>query len=353
MMSMRRRDCGFTLIELLVVIAIIAILIALLLPAVQQAREAARRTQCRNNLKQFGLAMHNYESAYKCFQRANYSSVTTSTTGWQGFAGHVMLLPYLDQAPIYNQINFTQSFWGGVNATLKAVRIPAFLCTSDGGWNAGTYGNDPGTTSGGGNNYCVSGGPSLLMLGVTGGSVGGTPGTPIAVVDQIGVCNLFRNILISDIRDGTSNTIAASELIIGDGNSSNFTIGDVIRGANIPSGFPNTFATQAQLNSYHTVCVGAIGTHYGITGKNWINGMPGQTFFCTLNPPNSPNYDCMECAGCAWYDARSVITARSRHTGGAHVLLADGAVRFVSNNVDINTWQRLGAIADGNPVGEF
>ncbi len=343
---------GFTLIELLVVIAIIAILIALLLPAVQQAREAARRTQCRNNLKQFGLAMHNYENSQRCFQRANYSSVTTSTTGWQGFAGHVMLLPYMDQAPLYNQIDFTQAFWGGSNATAKATIITALLCPSDFGWKYGTYGNDGGT-GGGGNNYAVSGGPSLLMLGVTGGGVGGTPGTPIAFTDQIGVCNLFRNIKIADITDGTSNTIAASETIMGDGNSSTFTLGDVVRGADIPAGFPNTFANQSQLSAYHSICQGAVATHYGITGKNWINGMPGQTFFCTLNPPNSSNYDCMECAGCSWYDARSVINARSRHTGGVHCLLADGAVRFVGNNIDLNTWQRLGAISDGNPIGEF
>lgn len=159
---------GFTLIELLVVIAIIAILIALLLPAVQQAREAARRSQCKNNLKQFGVAMHNYHDAYKAFQRANYSSVTTSTTGWQGFAGHVMLLPFLDRTPLYKQIDFKQAFWGGANATLKATKLPQFLCPSDSGWQFGTYGNDGGT-DGGGNNYFVSGGPSLLMLGVTGG----------------------------------------------------------------------------------------------------------------------------------------------------------------------------------------
>jgi prepilin-type N-terminal cleavage/methylation domain-containing protein len=351
MRSRPRSVRGFTLIELLVVIAIIAILIALLLPAVQQARESARRTQCRNHLKQFGLAMHNYESTNRCFQRANYSSVTTSTTGWQGFAGHVMLLPYFDQAPLYNRIDFTQSFWGGANATLKATVIPGFLCPSDFGWKHGTYGNDPGTTDGGGNNYSVSGGPSLLMLGVTGGGVGGSPGTPIAFSDQIGVCNLFRNIKIADIVDGTSNTIAASENIIGDGNGSVFTIGDVIRGATFASGFPNTFASVTDLNAFSASC--ATTTHYGITGKNWINGMPGQTFFCTLNPPNSPNVDCMECGGCAWYDARSVITARSRHTGGVHALLADGAVKFVGNNIDTITWQRLGAIGDGNTVGEF
>ncbi len=342
---------GFTLIELLVVIAIIAVLIALLLPAVQQAREAARRSQCRNNLKQIGLAMHNYENSNRCFQRANYSSVTTSTTGWQGFAGHVMLLPYLDQTAIYSSIDFTQSFWGGANATLKATKIRTFLCPSDSGWRYGNYGNDPGTTGGGGNNYFVSGGPSLLMLGVTGGGVGGSPGTPIAFTDQIGVCNLFRNIKIADIQDGTSNVIAASEAIIGDGDSATFTIGDVIRGATFPAGFPNTFATQDQLAQFSASCNPA--THYGITGKNWINGMPGQSFFNTLNPPNSRNVDCMECGGCSWYDARGVINARSRHSGGVHVLLADGSVRFVGDTIDITTWQRLGAIADGNSIGEY
>ena len=329
----QRRSNGFTLIELLVVIAIIAILIALLLPAVQQAREAARRTQCRNNMKQFGLAMHNYESTNRCFQRANYSSITTSTTGWQGFSGHVMLLPYLEQSNIYNQIDFTTSIWGGANATLKSKVIPAFLCPSDFGWNYGNYGNDPGNTGGGGNNYSVSGGPSLLMLGVTGGNVGGTPGTPIAFNDQIGVCNLFRNIKIADITDGTSNTIAASETIIGDGNGITFTLGDVISGATLPASFPNTFATAADLSAFSSSCSPSI--HYGVTGKNWINGMPGQTFFNTLNPPNSPNVDCMECGGCAWYDGRGVITSRSRHTGGVQCLLADGSVRFISNNLDM------------------
>lgn len=346
---------GFTLIELLVVIAIIAILIALLLPAVQQAREAARRAQCKNNLKQFGLAMHNYHDVYKAFQRANYSNVLGSTTGWQGFAGHVMLLPFLDRAPLYKQIDFKQpTFWSGINGTLKATRLDVFVCPSDSGWQFGTYGNDGGT-DGGGVNYFVSGGPSLLMLGVTGGGVGGTPGTPIAANEQIGVCNLFRNVSISDIRDGTSYAIAASEAIVGDGNSSVFTLGDVIRGVSMPAGFPNTFASQAQLNNYSSICLasGSPPTHYGITGKNWINGMPGQSFLNTLNPPNSPNVDCMECGGCAWYDARGVINARSRHTGGVHALMADGATRFISNSIDVTTWQRLGAIADRQPVGEF
>lgn len=342
---------GFTLIELLVVIAIIAVLIALLLPAVQQAREAARRSQCRNNLKQFGLAMHNYENSNRCFQRANYSSVSTSSTGWQGFAGHVMLLPFVDQGPLFSQIDFTQTFWGGNNFNLKPKILPVFLCPSDNGWKYGTYGND-GNSAGGGNNYSVCGGPSLLMLSYNGtGNVGGPPGTPIAVGDQIGVCNLYRNIEIKDIADGTSNTIAAAETIIGDGNSSIFTLGDLILAGTFPAGFPNTFATQAQLNAFSGSCNPA--THYGVTGKNWINGMPNQSFFNTLNPPNTPNYDCTECSGCSWTDGRGVYNSRSRHAGGVHCVMADGSVHFINNNIDILTWQRLGAVADGVSVGEF
>lgn len=339
---------GFTLIELLVVVAIIAVLIALLLPAVQQAREAARRAQCKNNMKQFGLAMFNYESAYGCFQRANFASVTTSSTGWQGFSGHVLLLPYMDQAPIFNQIDFTQSFWGGINGTLKTIHISQFLCPSDFGWTSNTYGND-GNTGGGGNNYAVSGGPSLLMLGVNGGGVGGSPGTPIGVNDQIGVCNLFRNIKIADIIDGTSNTIAASELVISRDAGTSYTLGDLIEGATVT--FPNTFATAAQLKAFSASCNPS--TFYATTGKNWINGMPSQTFINTLNPPNSPNADCAECAGCAWCDARGVYNARSRHVGGVNCLLADGSVRFIVNAIDINTWQNLGAIADRNVITDF
>jgi hypothetical protein len=259
-----------------------------------------------------------------------------------------MLLPFTDQAPLFNQIDFTTYFYGGTNAVSKTKKIPQFLCPSDFGWRGGIYVTD-GNTDGGGNNYCVSGGPSLLMLGVNGGIVGGFPGTPIGVADQIGVCNVLRTTTIADVTDGTSNTVAASEIITGDGNSTVFTRGDVVHGGTV--NFPNTFATKAQLATFSTSCNPA--NNYGITGKNWINGMPGQTLFNTLNPPNSPNLDCMECGGCAWHDARGVINARSRHIGGVHVLLLDGSTRFVSNNIDINTWQHLGAISDGNVVGEF
>lgn len=341
--STRRR--AFTLIELLVVIAIIAVLIALLLPAVQQAREAARRSQCKNNLKQFGLAMHNYLDSHRVFPRANFYTRSDST-GYRSFSAHTMLLPYLDQAPLYNKINFTMRYDQAPNSTLRLNVIPAFLCPSDLAW--------PNSANGSGNNYVVSGGPSLFMISPTpGGGIGGPPGTQIAETDQIGVFNMRKNIETRDITDGTSNTIAASEGVTGDNNAAAFRLmGDMIRPVAFPGGMPNTFATSAQLDAYGASCRGRT-THYSDPHRFWMNGQPEQTVFNTLNTPNSPNPDCHECTACSWYDSRGVWAARSRHTGGVHTLLTDGSTRFVSDNINNLVWQRLGAIADGNPIGEF
>src|SRR5579872_536707 len=124
MFRSRNRRRGFTLIELLVVIAIIAVLVSLLLPAVQQAREAARRSQCKNNLKQFGLAMHNYLSSYSVFPLCGSSTVNSMSV-------HTFLLPSLDQGPLYNQINFNVIWSDPSNAVPLAAVVPMFLCPSD------------------------------------------------------------------------------------------------------------------------------------------------------------------------------------------------------------------------------
>jgi prepilin-type N-terminal cleavage/methylation domain-containing protein len=133
MTSLIRRRRGFTLIELLVVIAIIAVLIALLLPAVQQARESARRTQCKNNLKQFGLGLHNYHDTFRIFPMGTNGSVRDSCTGgcaWRGFSVHAMILPYIDQAPVYNGMNMNAMYNELENSPLSAVKMPAFRCPS-------------------------------------------------------------------------------------------------------------------------------------------------------------------------------------------------------------------------------
>ncbi|QDT28938.1 putative major pilin subunit [Gimesia panareensis] len=323
---------GFTLIELLVVIAIIAILIALLLPAVQQAREAARRSTCKNNLKQFGLAMHNYHDAHGMFPIANVPSVRDSCTGgcaWRSMSAHALLLPYMDQAPIYNKINWSLRYDESPNTTVQNTRIPAFLCPSDLKWPGG----DPG------NNYYVSAGPSTWWRAGIG--------------DQVGVFNFSKPTRISDILDGTSNTIAAAERTVGDNNGGKFSVyTDLVRAQAFPFS-QRSYVPKASLDAYGTQALTGTSNTHSHVGREWMNGVGGQTVFNTLNPPNSPNPDAHPCSGCGWYDSAGVWSARSRHTGGAHVLLADGSVRFASDNIDINLWQHLGSAIGQETIGEW
>ncbi len=347
--TLTRRRRGFTLVELLTVIAIISILISLLLPAIQQTRESARQMQCRNHLKQFGLALSNYHDQHRVFPRICFEgsgSGSASRSGWQGFSVHTMLLPFLDQAPLYQALNLNlYSLTGLPNSELKNRSIPVFLCPSDVGGKA---------VGGAGNNYVVSGGPSLIMISpIPGEGIGGSPGIAIQERDQIGMFNMRRSISWKHLTDGTSQTIAVSEGIIGDGDRDRYRLGDLVKGTSFPAGFPNTFASADQLASFASGCETNSSDHFSSSHKEWINGMPGQTAFNTLNPPNSSAADCHECTSCGWYDSRGVWNSRSRHTGGVNVLMADGSVRFVSQTLDLLTWQRLGAINDGNPIGSF
>ena len=330
MKKLGRRN-AFTLIELLVVIAIIAILIALLLPAVQQAREAARRTECKNKLKQFGLAMHNYHDVYGMFPLANFGSVQDSSTGansWRGFSAHAMLLPYIDQAPLYNQIDMIVRYDQAPNSTLNNEKIPAFWCPSDGVWNGGDAGN----------NYVVSSGPARFWRE--------------SYPNSVGVFNYRKPTRVRDITDGTSNVIAVSESLKGD-NDNNVVDPerDLARNVPFPAGTPRVFMTAAQLETYGTTPPG--NGYHNHTRREWMNGIGGQTVFNTLAPPNWEYSDRHECNGCGWYDSDGVWAARSRHEGGVQCTLADGSVRFVSENIDLDTWQRVGHIADKQAVGEW
>jgi prepilin-type N-terminal cleavage/methylation domain-containing protein len=331
----RRKGRGFTLIELLVVIAIIALLIALLLPAVQQAREAARRTQCKNNLKQFGLALHNYHDVFGQFPNGKYGCALDSggmanSNSWRAFSVHTLILPYIEQAPLYAQMDWNQLINAGTNNTVKNAKIAAFKCPSD----VQYLGTEPG------NNYVCSGGPSTWW--------------GIGIANEIGVFNYQRKIGIRDITDGTSNTIAVSESTVGNNNTGAYDLKrSLVRAQAFPGGFPSNFATQAQLDAYGTQCRTGTGNLHAHVRREWVNGIGGQTIFNTLNAPNSANPDCHPCVGCGWYDSQGVWSARSMHTGGVQVLLVDGSAKFVSDNVDLLTWQRAGAISDGNVLGEW
>ncbi|MDX1970001.1 MAG: DUF1559 domain-containing protein [Planctomycetaceae bacterium] len=336
MVTVRRR--AFTLIELLVVIAIIAVLIALLLPAVQQAREAARRTQCRNNLKQLGLALHNYHDNFQMFPLAIAPSVYDSGTpggsyAWRGFSAQAMMLPYMDKGSLFSSLNLNLKYDDAPNnsSTLR-VRIPGFLCPSD-----QTF---PGSNTEPGNNYVMSAGPSTFW--------------GVGNADKAGLFKYYATVRVGDVTDGTSNTIAASESTMGNNSTATFDVKrSLVRAQAFPGGFANSFTSKAALDQYGTQCRTGTGNIHAHVRSQWMNGIGGQTIFNTLNTPNSINPDCHPCVGCGWYDSAGVWTARSQHTGGVHTLFTDGAVKFISENVDITNWQRAGGISDGGQQGEL
>ena len=324
-MKPRKRPTGFTLIELLVVIAIIAVLIALLLPAVQQAREAARRSQCKNNLKQIGLAMHNYHDSFKLFPPGNFNRLYEYQPGNDSAGGNRknwmhMLLPYIDQGPLYNQ--FAPYMSNGTDAlnwpaNLINTVIPVLMCpTQPGGPKISNMGQ------GFFGNYVMCSG-SLDMAANVGGN---------AKSEKLdGLMFSISSISLRDVTDGSSNTLMTSEVILPPNNS----------GAG-PAG----------------CYVGA----YDYRGAYYNSASPG-ILFTAINPPNTSVKDqlwnaCADspdgratCSGCA--SSSALNHARSYHTGGVHVVMGDGAVRFVSDNINRTLFQYLGSRNDGNTVGDF
>jgi len=333
---------GFTLIELLVVIAIIAILIALLLPAVQQAREAARRTQCKNNLKQLGLALHNYHDTFNTFPPAHTRTQadnpgTGALTGWRGFSAHAMMLPYIEQDNLYKTIDFNVFFNATPQNTIpRRTVITAYLCPSDTPFSTADRGN---------NSYPGCMGPS-------GGQYGFPPVTATSIGLRDGLFSFDVTVRMRDIRDGTSNTIAFGEHLMGDNNNTSYRPGDVVRGITW-TGANLTKPTQAEIDVYGAACLAGTANHHSHGGREWAVGMPAQTLFNTMVPPNWKFPTCQICVGCGWMDSAGAFPARSRHVGGVQVTLADGSSRFVSENIDLVTWQNLGSINGGEVIGEF
>ncbi|MDR3621984.1 MAG: DUF1559 domain-containing protein [Paludisphaera borealis] len=336
------RSRGFTLIELLVVIAIIAVLIALLLPAVQSAREAARRAQCVNNLKQIGLAMHNYHQSIGSFPIGN--SVAYGAVGAQynwGTFGHLpMLLPYMEQTPVYNAINFNWTAWVVVsgqpdyNSTANNAIIAAFLCPSDG--NAGRDYK---------NSYHGSFGTGTNPWATTTNGVF----TPQA-----------KEVKISDLTDGTSNTISHVEALTTTSTQPKARFRGGVSGLGLTS--DTTVLPDARMNlpaiiqAAQTCQQAYVATpgQYPNRGQLWTLGSPGFTLTNIIITPNSNQYTfsyCRwDCSADCGSDFGHLFTPSSFHSGGVNSLMADGSVRFIKDSVAQQTWMALGSGNGGEVI---
>lgn len=342
---------GFTLIELLVVIAIIAVLIALLLPAVQQAREAARRTQCKNNLKQMGLAAHNYESTFSRFPTAGEGLNLGAPYNKGIFPTSFFLaaLPYVDQAPLYNNFNFSFHYSNPANRDASgkpygATKIPAFLCPS----------NAIGANDSFGYGLCDYMPIAYVDLAPTGGTasqpIGGLrdPATASSWGSSKESCfGLYCN-RIADSTDGTSNTVCIFEDA---GRPSLQTVGGKYTQANVIGG-GNGWTTAHMCGGSGTqTCPNRWAD--GDTG-NGVSGPPNATT-APIGIINQNSIPSGGPPGCLWTvnNCGPNDEPFSLHVGGCHALLADGTVRFISQNIDTDTVRKLCDKADGGTVGEF
>jgi len=357
---MPRRRRGFTLIELLVVIAIIAVLIALLLPAVQAAREAARRTQCVNNLKQLGIALHNYHDVV---QKLPWGA---GPWGWNDWSMHVMMLPYMEQTSMYNAINFVNgcadSRCGSMNTTAVYNKVNGFLCPSD---------TDRLTTAQGHNNYMGNAGSAPNAFygwnKVSKGGNGAFAGLfcfvgvacDVAPAPPCGVANGQSpfSIGFADILDGLSNTAAISERIKGIGSNNRAQLDPSRPSAmfvDVP-GVTNDGIQDAQPGPFYLNCAALNAStittsmldNQDSSGSRWDVGYAPDTRYVHVMPPNWP----FQCGGNNDDAGRQAgYGATSRHPGGVNTLFADGSVKFIKSTVSPATYWALGTRGNGEVI---
>jgi prepilin-type processing-associated H-X9-DG protein len=328
---------------------------------VQAAREAARRAQCVNNLKQIGLALHNYHTVHDCFPPGGLN--TTQPNGALvangGWSAHAFMLSYLEGGTLYNSINFTFGPWAAgfgplgsfMSQTINVTRVATFLCPSAPAptWFIG-MGGSLSTSTAPGNNYFASYGSGIEWNGTAAG------GPPNGLFQIIGGAIGLQSIL-----DGSSNTIAFSEWKTGTGNQSVVTpSSDVIFLGSLPSGLTNRQTPAGgelmpALNGFGfpawiAKCVQSLATVRALEsvqlGAAWDYGAPGYTLGSILLPPN-PQYPNCIAAAANDDNGAGLFNMTSFHPGGANVLMGDGAVRFLKNSVSMQTIWALGSRAGG------
>ena len=331
---------GFTLVELLVVIAIIGILVGLLLPAVQAAREAARRMQCSNNLKQIGLALHNYVSAHRVFPFGKGPSYPSAPV-YARWSQHALILPFIEQSALYNTIDFrfppeTPGMGGvvafmpaysnpsGVNAASCRTPVPGFFCPSDSAptdvWQAQ-------------NNYVGNQGGWLCDRGDQPGAA--TDVSPSET--QTGVFYFLSKVRPADVVDGLSNTVFFSEKIRGQGSPNPRTDLFII---------PHQTSLLATYNACSGLNTNTATPLSSKWGYSWVMGENCCTQYNHVAAPNSNS-----CGGTGFPGTMTnmamQVSAASRHAGGVQTMLGDGSVRFVGNSIDLIVWRALGSRASG------
>jgi prepilin-type N-terminal cleavage/methylation domain-containing protein/prepilin-type processing-associated H-X9-DG protein len=328
---------AFTLIELLVVIAIIGILIALLLPAVQAAREAARRTQCTNHMKQVGVALHNHENNKKRFPCGMQGHLPKATREWSAYTAQTRLLPYLEEMAIYDGIDFTNRWLNPINQKAAKTAVPVYTCPSDDslGQVYTSQGLEPDTLfEWSRSNFVVCAGSSQLapqnfeLLMSRPPELRNAPWLePVPSLRKFrsdGAFVLEVGRQLAEFKDGLSNTVLGSEVLTGmDGKND-------IRGI-------------------------------------WFSGFEGGAIYEHRFTPNSSNPDFMvwgshcdpqpplpdmPCKAGARYSFASYFSARSRHPGGVNALFGDGRVEFITDDVDLVVWQAIATVAGREITGE-
>jgi prepilin-type N-terminal cleavage/methylation domain-containing protein len=339
--AMTRR--GFTLVELLTVIAIIGVLVGLLLPAVQSAREVARRSACSNNIRQIGLGLHSYASSRKnSFPRAG--EPRTNGTWWQGASlylpsVHVATLPYIEQTSLFDAFNADHWIDGanashdppGVSNTNGSVtnrRVSSFICPS-----SLPFGGNPAAPS---NNYAWNVGSTIYW------------DNPL----QNGPIQQRSTTSFADIGDGLSKTILLSEMLPGDNSGSAFSFPrDMLPGVSVAVITTPVMPPPGQVEALaqaNVAAMGSVGAHHSNLADRWARNAFMWTLYNTVAPPNWHAPTSHAGGSTAWLiGSNGVFPARSFHAGGVNAVMADASVLFLSNSIDLVTYQRLGGRNDG------